>query len=126
MKKKVRMIVPVMLLLVISMFIFSGCSRVSPKSQTAATSVDKRESVDGGYTKQKRLSTEDQEMFDTVMKTVDNGKTYEAVSVATQVVAGTNYRFEVKITENGKQTEGYVVIFQPLPGQGDAEYMGEE
>ena len=43
---------------------------------------------------------------------------------ATQVVAGTNYRFicTAKTTTPGLETyEAEIIVFQPLPGQGEAK-----
>lgn len=122
---KNKKMISVLLVLVATMLIFSGCSRVLPKTKTTAKESKSTEEKSGAYTKQREIDAKEQELFDTVMKGVDSNKTYEAVSVATQVVAGTNYRFAVNSTENGNMTEGYVVIYQPLSG-GDAEFVGEE
>ena len=42
--------------------------------------------------------------------------------MATQVVAGTNYRFVCKAREKGrrgKRFDAVIVIYKPLPGQGE-------
>lgn len=52
------------------------------------------------------------------------GVSYTPESVATQVVAGTNYRFicTAKTATPGPETyEAEIIVFQPLPGQGEAE-----
>ena len=45
-------------------------------------------------------------------------------SVATQVVAGTNYRFictAITATPGPETYEAEIIVFQPLPGQGEAK-----
>ena len=52
------------------------------------------------------------------------GVSYTPESVATQVVAGTNYRFicTAKTTPPGLETyEAEIIVFQPPPGQGEAK-----
>ncbi len=107
----------------------SAGSMAAPASTVDAKSmqpVSASGEMAGAYTEQRELTAEDKALFEEVMAKQENGKTYEAVSVATQVVAGTNYRFAVKVTQDGKTSDAFVVIFQPLPGQGDAEFVAEE
>ncbi len=80
----------------------------------------------GGYTEQRPLTEEDTALFESVMAGASADRSYEPVSVATQVVAGKNYRFAVKVTENGETKEVFITIFQPLPGKGEAEFVSEE
>ncbi len=86
---------------------------------TACGSNDSR--IVGGYTDQRRPSAEERELFETVTAQIDDIE-YKPVSVATQVVAGTNYRFLCKARENrkrGKRFDAVIVIYKPLPGQGE-------
>ena len=82
----------------------------------------------GGYTQQREPTDEEMEMFKFVTGTGDI--VYTPLSVSTQVVAGTNYRFYCRFEDTGdgiqrKDTDdnekyGYCwfTIFKPLPGQG--------
>lgn len=67
----------------------------------------------GGYSAQRKPSEEELAMF---AFATDNDPQYEPVSVATQVVAGINYKFWCRRKDGG---HCMVTIFKPLPGQGD-------
>lgn len=83
----------------------------------------------GGYTDQREPTEDEMEMFRSV--TGDGEVAYTPLSVSTQVVAGTNYRFYCRFedTSDGIQRKaadegdkyGYcqVTIFKPLPGRGE-------
>ena len=61
---------------------------------------------------------------DFVRRLYPTGVSYTPESVATQVVAGTNYRFicTAKTATPGPETyEAEIIVFQPLPGQGEAK-----
>ena len=78
----------------------------------------------GGYTQQREPTDEEMEMFKFVTGTGDI--VYTPLSVSTQVVAGTNYRFYCRFEDTGdgiaddNDKYGYcwLTIFKPLPGQG--------
>lgn len=79
-----------------------------------------------GYTGQRPLEASDRELFRraTAGMTDMTGVSYTPESVATQVVAGTNYRFicTAKTATPGPETyEAEIIVFQPLPGQGEAK-----
>lgn len=67
----------------------------------------------GAYDKLTKVTTEEVALFH---KAVDAKMALTPKKVSRQVVAGTNYEFICKDTEGKKHT---VVIFQPLPGQGE-------
>ena len=68
----------------------------------------------GGYTGQRPLEASDRELFRRAT-TGMTGVSYTPESVATQVVAG-------KTTTPGLETyEAEIIVFQPLPGQGEAK-----
>lgn len=82
----------------------------------------------GGYTEQREPAEEEMDMFRTVMTSGDVA--YTPLSVSTQVVAGTNYRFYCRYEDSSdgiqrKEADddryGYcwVTIFKPLPGRGE-------
>lgn len=76
---------------------------------------DVQEQLCGAYGPYEKLSQEELKLFaDTYRGEVK----LTPLKVAQQVVAGTNYAFLCQ-DEKGRQYE--VVIFQPLPGQGEAE-----
>ena len=76
----------------------------------------------GGYTGQRPLQEQEQQLFRRVTDKLV-GVRYTPESVATQVVAGTNYRFVCTAETIAPEPETFraeVTVFQPLPGQGEA------
>lgn len=77
----------------------------------------------GGYSEQRPLTAEDSAVF------AEATKDYaylglKPLSVATQIVAGTNYLFVCEMKAfGGPATQTNVKIFKPLPGQGAAELI---
>ena len=79
----------------------------------------------GGYTRQRSLTADERQLFEQVVDI--DGTTYKPRSVATQVVAGTNYRFVCKARDDGgKRYDAVIVIYKPLPGQGEAHITSIE
>lgn len=77
----------------------------------------------GGYTQQRPLEVSEHELFRQVTAGM-TGVSYTPESVGTQVVAGTNYRFVCKaktVTPNPETYRAEVIVFKPLPGQGEAK-----
>lgn len=77
----------------------------------------------GGYTQQRPLDDPERELFRQVTHGM-TGVSYTPESVATQIVAGTNYRFVCTAKTATLHTETYkaeVTVFQPLPGRGEPE-----
>ena len=66
----------------------------------------------GGYTQQRNLTKQDKQLFKNTYKGKDK---LTPISVATQVVNGTNYKFICKDKRGKKVT---VVIYQSIPYQG--------
>lgn len=93
---------------IISCIIFVSCA-------SCKTNDDKH--LCGGYTQYRTLDEEDMKLFEATYK---GEITLEPFEVATQVVAGTNYRFRCR---DSKRKVYVVVIFQPLPGHGEAEMV---
>ena len=77
----------------------------------------------GGYSEQRPLTAEDSAAF------AEATKDYaylglKPLSVATQIVAGTNYLFVCEMKAfGGSATQTNVKIFKPLPGRGAAELI---
>lgn len=73
----------------------------------------------GAYDKSTTITDEEFSLFKTVMQSHSDLQ-LKPIKVSRQVVAGTNYKYEC-INENKRTVE--VVIFQPLPGQGEARIL---
>ena len=77
----------------------------------------------GGYSDQRPLTAEDSVVFAAATKDYAYLK-LAPLSVATQVVAGTNYLFVCTTSGfNRPPTETMVKIFRPLPGRGEPELI---
>lgn len=77
----------------------------------------------GGFTDQRALTAEDSVVFAAATKDYAYLK-LAPLSVATQVVAGTNYLFVCTTSGfNRPPTETLVKIFKPLPGRGEPELI---
>ena len=77
----------------------------------------------GGFSEQRPLTAEDSAVFATATKDYAYLK-LAPLSVATQVVAGTNYLFVCTTSGfNRPPTETMVKIFKPLPGRGEPELI---
>jgi hypothetical protein len=78
-----------------------------------------QETVVGGYSKTRKLSDQEKELFHQTTATLQ-GVEYEPENVATQIVAGTNYRFLCKArlldekSKKGKRYYAVIVIHKPL------------
>lgn len=77
--------------------------------------------VVGGYSKPHNLSDEEQIIFEQATNSLQ-GVEYKPINVATQIVAGVNYRFLCKarrVDENGKKGKRFyavIVVHKPLSG----------
>ncbi len=73
----------------------------------------------GGWTKYRDLTSEDKAVFDEALEGLI-GVNYTPNSVATQVVAGVNYRFKCTATlhrpSGDTEWEVIIVIYKPLEG----------
>jgi len=79
--------------------------------------------VVGGFTEFRPLYADDSLLFAQVMADYSYLK-ISPKSVATQVVAGTNYKFAVEMTEpDNNVVEAIVNVFKPLPGRGDPQMI---
>ncbi|GHU36854.1 hypothetical protein FACS1894105_07950 [Clostridia bacterium] len=75
----------------------------------------------GGYSAERDLTEEDIVIFNSAAEKL-TGVKYEPLKVATQVVAGTNYRFYCKaiyVTPGAEERYVYVTIFKPLIHTGE-------
>lgn len=84
-----------------------------------------RAAAPGSYSEQRALTDVDKAIFNEAMKGLV-GVSYTPESVATQIVAGTNYKFICKgemRTPDRKTFKAEVTIYQPLPNSGDKPYV---
>lgn len=95
--------------------IVAGCGNHLAKQQTEA----RQEPLCGGYTEQREPTEMEMEMFSAVTGTGE--MTLTPLSVSTQVVAGTNYKFWCRYQDKDAGGHCWVVIFKPLPGRGEPE-----
>lgn len=85
----------------------------------------------GGYTEARRLKDNEKELFDKYVARIGDVE-YEAMNVATQVVAGVNYRFLCKGREvkadgsRGKKFYAVIVLHKPLPDRGEPRIISIE
>jgi len=76
------------------------------------------EPLAGGYSEDRALTEEEMKIFDVVTDSLD-GVHYEPTLVATQVVAGVNYRFTVTATPDAPDSEPYtkyIYVYEPAGG----------
>lgn len=77
---------------------------------------NKQTKIVGGYSSPTIISSDIREMFDKAILQIDTYTHITPLSVSTQIVAGTNYKFEcTAISAKGKKVKGEIIIFKPLP-----------
>lgn len=89
---------------------------VKPLPHEAAESIcPQSDPVVGGFTAQRELTDEEMELFRAV--TQDSTTVFTPLSVATQVVAGINYRYYCRYENQEDSGYCYVKVFKPLEGE---------
>ena len=87
--------------------------------------------VVGGYSESHNLSDEELAIFQQATSNLQ-GVEYKPMNVATQIVAGVNYRFLCKarrVEQGGKKGKRYyatIVVHKPLAGRGDLKILSIE
>lgn len=79
----------------------------------------------GGWTPSRIPTEEDLQVFGEAMEGLD-GVGYTPLSVQSQVVKGTNYRFlceATTVTLKPQTFQAMVMVYKPLPGEGNARIM---
>lgn len=105
------------LIIAFIVLLLSACGKFGSKTEPTS----RKTVLSGGYTQQRPLNENERVLFRTATAKLDNVD-YTPESVATQVVAGTNYRFVctgATATRHPKTVKAEVIIYQPLPGQGE-------
>lgn len=75
--------------------------------------------IAGGYSKFRDLTEDESKLFEGLVSQMVGGH-YEPFAVATQIVAGTNYKFlcnATLVTNPPKDYTAKVVVFAPLDGE---------
>ncbi len=112
------------LILTLAAAALAACGGPGRKAAKTEESKESKERVvmTGGYTEQRPLSEQERALFHQLTQGL-TGVAYTPESVATQVVAGINYRFVCKartVTLDPETYQAEVTVYQPLPGQGEA------
>ena len=80
--------------------------------------------LSGGYSEDRALTEEEMEIFDVVTDALD-GVHYEPTLVATQYVAGINYRFTVTVTPTASDPEPYTTYIYAYKPSGGSPKLSE-
>ncbi len=96
-----KILIVVMLICCFS-FLLLGCEQEASSSESVP--------MTGAYSERRELTEEDEALFAEVMG--EDAESYEMIDVATQVVAGTNYRFCAK--DLSTDTRMNIIVYVPL------------
>ncbi len=92
----------ILMLIICFAFLLMGCEQEAPSSESVP--------MTGGYSERRELTEEEEVLFADVMG--EDAEGYEMIDVATQVVAGTNYRFCAKDLSTDVRMN--IIIYVPL------------
>lgn len=116
----------------ISLLLLLLCASTScQKVQELISGSEPSQHVVGGYTKPHSLSDQEQEIFLRATASLQ-GVEYKPMNVATQIVAGVNYRFLCKawrLDEKGKRDKRYyatIVVHKPLAADAELQILSIE
>ncbi len=97
-----KKILLVLTLILCMSFLLLGCEQEAPASESVP--------MTGAYSERRELTEEDEALFAEVMG--EDAENYEMIDVATQVVAGTNYRFCA--TDLSTDVRMNIIVYVPL------------
>ncbi len=104
--------------------ICTGCS-CNSTDKSGEEDIAANRLVCGGYTDFRTPTDEELEMFASLTK--EEETEFHPELVATQVVAGINYKFLcLSKSPDGNTGHCYVTVYKPLPGQGEPKVTGLE
>ena len=112
MHNKFKYGIPAIIILQIAAVVTVMMTSCSNSKNTVKAETDTQEHLVGAYTDGRQVSKEEAELFHATYK---GDVKLTPISVSTQVVAGTNYKFICR-DKNGKKYQ--VVIYQKLPCYG--------
>ncbi|MBQ8543831.1 MAG: hypothetical protein IJ434_01545 [Alistipes sp.] len=107
------------------------CGTTSCEKVKSLVGIEESQGVVGGYSKPRNLTDEDIALFEQATAQLQ-GVEYKPMNVATQIVAGVNYRYLCKarrIDESGKKGKRFyaaIVVYKPLAGQGEPRILSIE
>lgn len=113
------------LTLVVAAAVLTACGGPARKAGKTEENHEKT-MMTGGYTDPRQPDAKELELFRQVTAGL-TGVEYTPENVATQVVAGLNYRFVCKASTVTPDPETYraeIIVYQPLPGRGEARITG--
>ncbi len=116
-----KKLVSVLSVMVCFLLLASALAACSAKPSSSA--LPESQGLVGSYSEDRDVTAEDKQIFEEAVKS-DSTRSYELLKVATQVVAGTNYRFTVTVDDNGEKFDAHIFIFKPLDGT--AKFVSEE
>lgn len=105
---------------------FTSCTSSGTKAEAEQTTATAQQESDkkmlaGGYGNERAVSAEELAFFNEMTSAL-KGVVYTPENVATQVVAGKNYRFVCKAETVAAEPKTYqveIIIYQPLPNHGE-------
>ena len=90
--------------------------KIESVNKTTISQDDRKTKLVGAFTDQKKLTEDDKIIFQEAFKDFKTTNKYTPITVAKQVVAGTNYMFICDVTsKDGDKFKEEVLIFKPLP-----------
>lgn len=108
-----------------------SCDSLSASFALLRQGFDKSSTQVGGYTEPRKLTDSEAALFEKYVAKIADVE-YEPINVATQIVAGTNYRFlckgrEVKADgKRGKKFYATIILHRPLPDRGEPRIISIE
>ena len=96
--------------------LITALTMVTMMIQSCGTTDSRKAGLVGAYGKYEKVTTEERALFDEAVRAYDNSLRLTPRKVCRQVVAGMNYQF---LCVDADRKEHTVVIYKPLPGQGD-------
>lgn len=104
----------------------AACSSNKNNNGTVIEEDAVQEQMVGAFGEQREITEEEMAMFRKATEN-DSLAVYTPLSVSTQVVAGTNYKFWCRFEETSdKYGHCWITIFKPLSGQGEPEVTSIE
>lgn len=115
-----------------AVLVIAGCGNSnngSTSNENGAENVEtNKENLVGAFGEQRDITEEEMEMFRSVTEG-DGINVYTPLSVSTQVVAGTNYKFYCRLSDENAENNPshcWLTIYKPLPGQGEPKVTSVE
>ena len=106
------------LLVCLASFLFAGCGKTEEPLIEKTTTAAPEPPLVGGYSEDRPVTDEDKAVFYEALELLD-GVAYTPTLVATQVVAGMNYRFTATalgVYPDAQPYQVHIFIFKPLGG----------